>query len=287
MFLQGAFGNLHCVELATGKVVWKKDLRREFAAKDKLVWGTCSSPLIVDDKLIVNPGGKTASLVALNPKNGDIIWKAPGEPAAFSSFVVAKLGDRTQIIGYDQTSLGGWDISNGDRLWTVTPPRPSDFNVPTPLIVDQAILVSTENNGTRRYEWDKSGKIQSEPAALNEDLAPDSHTPVVIGNRLFGVWNELYCLDLSQGLKTLWTGDDPAFFNYAVLIASPTRLLAVSTQGELLLIDPLADEFRVISRLKLFEDDTGVYSHPALVGDRLYIRSSNHVGCLSLRSAAD
>lgn len=283
VILQGAFGHLHVVELATGKTVWKKEMRREFAANDKLVWGTCSSPLIVAGKLIVNPGGKQASLVALDPSTGDVLWKAPGQPAAFSSFISAKLGGRTQIIGYDQKSLGGWDVESGERLWTLEPPRPNDFNVPTPLIIDRSLVVTTENNGTRQYAFDDAGSIQAEPTAVNEDFATDSHTPVIVGNRLFGVWNQLYCLDLNDGLRTIWTGDDPAFANYAVLIASPTRLLSVSTQGELLLIDPLADEFRVISRLKLFEDDNGVYSHPAIVGDQLYIRSSNHLGRLSLR----
>ena len=219
----------------------------------------------------------------MNPNTGEVVWKTPGEPSAFSSFIAAKFGDRTQIIGYDQKSLGGWDAASGQRLWTLTPPRPHDFNVPTPLVIDQTLIVSTENNGTRRFEFDESGAIRAEPTAINQDLAPDSHTPVVIGQRLFGVWNQLYCLDLNEGLKTVWTGDDPAFYNYAALIASPTRLLAASTQGELLLIDPHADEFRVASRLKLFDDDNGVYAHPAIVGDRLYIRSSTHVGCLSLR----
>ena len=283
VFLQGAFGQLHCVRLATGVIVWKKDLRQEFGANDKLIWGTCATPLIVDGKLIVNPGGADASVAALDPQTGQLIWKSPGEPAAFSSFIAATLGNRTQVIGYDQKSLGGWDPASGQRLWTLTPPRPNDFNVPTPLVIDQSIVVSTENNGTRVYPFDESGILQTTPTAVNEGLAPDTHSPVVIGNRLFGVWNELYCLDLNDQLKSIWTGEDSAFYNYTALIASPTRLLAVSTQGELLLIDPHADEFRVLSRLKLFDDDNGVYSHPAIVGDRLYIRSSTHLGCLSLR----
>lgn len=283
VYLLGAFGQLHCVELATGNVVWKKDLRREFHAHDKLVWGSCSSPLVVEGKLIVNPGAKDASVVALDPKTGNVLWKTPGEPSAFSSFLPVRIGDQTQVVGYDQTSLGGWDVATGKRLWQLTPPRPHDFNVPTPLLVNQTLIVSSENNGTRRYEFTSSGTLRPDPVATNEDLAPDSHTPVVIGNRLFGVWNELFCLDLNDGLKTVWTGDDSAFYNYAVLIASSNRLLAISTQGELILIDPAADEFRVLGRLKLFDGDSGVFSHPAILGDQLYIRSSTHVGRFSLQ----
>jgi outer membrane protein assembly factor BamB len=66
-FLLGAFGHLHCVRLGDGEVVWRRHLRDEFEAQDELVWGVSASPLIVDGKLIVSPGGPEASLVALDP----------------------------------------------------------------------------------------------------------------------------------------------------------------------------------------------------------------------------
>src|SRR5207237_7959511 len=75
VFLAGAFGHLHCLELATGKVVWELDTREDFGAKDVRNWGTSSSPLLVDGRLIVNPGGKDASLVALDPATGTVLWK--------------------------------------------------------------------------------------------------------------------------------------------------------------------------------------------------------------------
>ena len=283
VFLYGAFGHFHCVELATGKVVWQSDLRSQFGVTDKLVWGMACSPLIVGGKLILSPGGKEASLVAVEPRTGKVIWKSPGNPAAFASIVVGSFGGKQQIIGYDNISLGGWDIATGKRLWTLVPEVAKDFNVPTPIVWGDKLVVATENNGTRIYGFDAEGNIKPQPLAEYFDLAPDTHTPVIAGDRLFGVWSRLYCLSLSNGLKPLWTAQDEAFFDYATILATDERLLITSQAGELLLIDAKADQFKILSRLKLFEDENGVYSHPALVGERLYVRSSGEVVCLPLK----
>jgi len=285
-FLYNAFGRLHCVRLATGEVLWKKDLHAEFGGRDEEnAWGTSSSPLIVDDRLIVNPGDPEASIVALKPETGAVLWKTPGGKAAFGSLIVGTFGQKRQLVGYERHALCGWDIVTGERLWRLVPPRGNDFNVPTPLAIGHELLVTTENNGTRLYRFDDTGRIVPQPVATNDALAPDTHTPVELGGRLFGVWDGLHCLDLKDGLKTLWKSDDNAFDGYATIIGSGNRLLVVSKHGELLLIDATSDRFRLISRLNVFDDDPGVYSHPALVGHHLYLRGSEEIVCLDLDPA--
>lgn len=280
VFLLGAFGHLHCVRLETGEIVWKKDLRQEFQVTSKMVWGHASSPLVFDDKLLVNPGGPGAAFVALELKTGNVIWKTEGDAAAFASFLHASVGGRPQVVGYDATSLVGLDPDTGKKLWRHVPPRPNDFNVPTPLLWRDKLVVTTENNGTRIFGFDSEGRLINEPLSVNEDLAPDTHTPVIVGDRLFGVWNSLYCLDLAAGLKPVWIGDAKTFHHYTSLIASDRRLLATGIHGELLLIDPSAGEFQVQSQFNVTDDDSGVFSHPAMVGNRLYIRTSTDLRCL-------
>lgn len=283
VYLFNAFGRLQCVRLANGEVVWKKDLLSTFGGQDTdNHWGTASSPLIVNDKLIVNPGGAQASIVALNPATGEVLWKTPGDKAAFSSFVVATLGGVRQLVGYDKHAILGLDIATGKQLWRLKPPRPHDFNVPTPLVIGERLIVSTENNGTREYRFTADGKIVPEPVAVNEDLAPDTHTPIIHGRRLYGVWSGLFCLDLTDGLKTIWRADDKAYDEYAAIIGAGDRALVISRNGELLLIDTAADQYRLVSRLSVFRDDPGVLSHPALVGKRLYLRGSEEIVCLEL-----
>jgi len=282
VFFFGAFGHLSCVDIKTGQQVWQIDVRDEFGVTETMPWGMCGSPLIARGRLIVNPGGKEASLVALDPATGEAVWESSGRPASYGSFIAAELGGREQLVGHDETTLGGWDTETGKRLWTVSPENLNDFNVPTPVIYRGQILVSTENNGTRLFRFGADGKIDKQPVAVCEELAPDTHTPVVIGDRLFGVWHDLYCLDLNHNLKILWRGVDKAFQSHASLIASDDRLLVCSSSGELILIDPRGDGLKLLGRLPAFSDETGLLAHPAVAGKRLYLRGHDEVVCLLL-----
>lgn len=283
VYLLGAFGHLHCVKLTTGDVVWQKDLRQEFQVTSKLVWGHSSSPVVVGNLLIVNPGGPEAGFVGLELESGKVVWKTPGDAAAFASFVVATFGGRQQVIGYDATSLVGLDPATGKKLWRHVPRRPNDFNVPTPVVWKDKLLVSSENNGTRMFGFDSEGRLAETPVAVNDELAPDTHSPVVVGDRLFGVWDALFCLDLKAGLKQVWQAENKTFFHYTSLIASDNRLLMTGTHGELVLIDPMVDRYQELSRVETTEDDAGVFAHPAVVGDRFYLRTSSDVRALALR----
>lgn len=283
VIVAGAFGYLGCLELKTGKVKWEMDIREEFKAEDERKWGMCSTPLIAEGKLIVNPGGKEASLVALDPRTGKVLWKTPGRPASYGNFVVATLGGKKQIVGHDLTTLGGWDIASGKRLWELKPALPGDFNVPTPIQVGAHLLVTTENNRTRLYQFQKDGHIDPKPLAVNKNLHNDTHTPVVVGRRVYGLHRRLFCLDLGDGLKTLWDHEDKPFNGYASILASDERLLIVSVGGEVTLLDAKADEYREISRWELFAGEQAGYAHPALVGSKLYLRGNGSIMAIELK----
>jgi outer membrane protein assembly factor BamB len=280
-YLLGAFGDLRCVNLTDGKLIWQRNLLREFHAQLP-TWGMCSTPLICDDELIVNPGGTNASLVALDCATGRTLWTSPGSMAAYSAFICAEFGDRRQIVGYDRQSLGGWDVKTGQRLWKLVPPVEGDFNVPTPLAVNGGLLVSTENNGTRLYRFDQSGRIIPKPAAEFSDLAPTTASPVVTCDRVFGAYSGLHCLDIHKGLKPIWHVDVETLGEHASFFADNERVLVITFGGELLLLDARADTCSVISRMRLFDDDVEVYSHPALAGQRLYARGGSSVVCVDL-----
>jgi ABC-type phosphate/phosphonate transport system substrate-binding protein/outer membrane protein assembly factor BamB len=276
VYLLGAFGDLHCVGLHGSGIAWRRDLIKDFGAKLP-PWGTCSTPLVVGDSLIVNPGAADASLVALSLYTGEVLWKTPGAPSAYGSLILGTFGGVRQIVGYDAGSLGGWDPNTGHRLWTLLPDKKGDYNVPTPVNIEGRLLVATENNGTRLYGFDHNGQIRPVPVAQTRDLAPDTSTPVAIDGLVFGCWRGLFCLDLNDRLRTLYsTEGDGAFREYAAFIAGKGRVLAVTVGGEMVLFQAARDAFTPIGRLRVFEG-AEVWSHPALVGNRLYIRSMNEI----------
>jgi outer membrane protein assembly factor BamB len=282
VYLASAFGEIQCVKRSKGEVVWDVDLHADFKPETELPWGMCASPLIVEGNLIVNPGAKDASLAALNAKTGAVVWKSPGAGAAYGSFLAGRFGGRLQIIGHDAASLGGWDAKTGKRIWRLAHRGSKEFGVSTPVAVGDRLLVASENDGTRLFRFSNDGKIDPHPIATNEDLAPDSHTPVVVGQRVFGVWSDLFCLDHTKGLSAVWRGEDKAFGQYASILASPDRVLVVGLNGELVLLSATDSKLRILGRSQIFADDHGVYSHPALVGNHLYIRGSTEIVCVDL-----
>jgi outer membrane protein assembly factor BamB/ABC-type phosphate/phosphonate transport system substrate-binding protein len=282
VYLLGAFGQLRCVNLRDGKLIWERHLLKDFKAPVP-TWGMCSTPLIVDNKIIVNPGATNASIVALDHANGRVSWKTAGAPSAYSAFICAELGGRRQIVGYDRDSLGGWDINTGTRLWRISPAMEGDFNVPTPIAVHGGIIVATENNGTRLHHFDPGGRIIGTPAAEFRDLSPTTASPVVTQGRLFGTSPGLYCLDISNGLRSVWHLDEKGVDEHASLIAdNEGRVLVITLGGELILLDGKSDTCNILSRARIFEDDVEVYAHPALVGTRLYARGGSSVLCVDL-----
>ena len=279
-YFRGAHGHVLCLKIADGTVVWECNLRDEFPLSEELPWGYCGSPLLIDGKLILVAGAKNASLIALDAKTGDLLWKSPGGSPGYGSLNVGTLGGVRQIVGHDDNSLGGWDIRTGKRLWKIVPEADGDFNVPTPLMWKGKLIVVTENNGCRLFEFDDMGGINPKPAAVNNRLRSDMCSPVIVGDYLFCVKDFLYCLDLSDELKECWRLRDKSIGSYASLIASADRLLLVG-KGELLLLGTDGVK-KILARQRVFDENVILYSHPAIVGSRLHIRGDKKLISLNL-----
>lgn len=286
-YLLGAFGDLHAVRIETGKRLWRVSLRAISGAATP-TWGFCGAPLLVDGLVIAQAGGPTASLVALKAETGALVWKNPGDAPGYGNLVVATLGGRRQIVGHDKASLGGWDIRTGRRLWRLVPPETGDFNVPTPLPLGGRLVVATENNGTRLYGFAADGTIMPTPEALCAEARPGTASPVACAGC---VWVStdmgLFCLDSEQGLRVVWRGEEPPLQEHASLIAGPSTVLATFLGGRMALLpgrpEPGAKP-RLLQGLAPTDPnaDVAVWSHPALVGNRLYVRNNLEIVCFSV-----
>lgn len=289
VYLLGAFGHLHCVDLFSGKIIWQKNLAADYQVpRERLsAWGYCSSPLVVDRRLIVAPGAEDASVVALDPATGRELWRSTGAPAGHGSFIAATVAGETQVIGHDNATLGGWSVASGRRVWTLKPPVAGDFNVPTPVLVGDKLLVTTEMNGTRLHAFQADGTISPEPLARSDDLSPDMATPVAVGSRIFGVQECVIELDAARALDTVHRGDTGSLETYAAVVAGPERLLVIGNRGRLMMYDISDGGCRLASECDAFVEMEGaagnpIYSHPAIVGTRLFIRGEHEIACLEL-----
>jgi outer membrane protein assembly factor BamB len=282
VYLCGAFGHVTCVDRELGIELWQRNVAIDFGTPE-LEWGLAGSPILVDDKLILQPGGAQGSIVALDPLSGETLWATGTAPPGHSSLIVAAPGGRRQVVGYDKLTLGGWDVATGARLWTFAPPVNGDFNVPTPLLVDDSLFVTTENNGSRLYAFAKDGTLNPQPLASDRQLCPDSHTPVIAADRVFGVSEGMHCLN-ARTLEPIWRSTVPDVGDYASIIASDTRVLVLTIHSDLLLFDATADQPTLLSRLALTEDGQETLSHPACSQRKLYVRVGGRLLCLDLEA---
>lgn len=272
----GALGDLRCLELETGNVVWSKHLVRDLHGIMPQ-WGYAASPIAIDGRLIVQPGGDSASIAALDLETGEVVWKTPGRQAAYASLVPWSHGTKSQVIGFDYRTLGGWDVEDGKRLWEVKPKVPNDFNVPTPIVTSEGIILTSENNGTRLHAWTDQGTAAETPSAEFLDLAGDSHTPILMGKYLVGVNRGLYVLDAHRQLQVVSEFFDPPLDGYCCVMASQDRVLVQCEKGELLLLEIGDSGVREIDRLQVGDANAQILAHGAMAGSIYLVRLADRL----------
>ena len=280
-FICGASGTVFSVDMITGKEIWHKKLAEDFngAAPE---WGYSSSLIIVDGKLILNPGGADAAIVAVNPATGETIWKTAGDGATYSSLISGNFGGVSQLVGYDGGNLCGWEVATGKRIWKITPAENEDYLIGSPVNVDGKLLVAGTKNFTRLYTFGKLGKINTKPAAVNEDLTPDMPTPIYYKGLVYGICNNgIICLDPAKKLKKLWSNDAlPGATSFGMLFAGNDRVLVCTYDGDAYLLEATGTKLNVISEAhKLFSG----YAFPAVASGKLIARSAKELACYSLK----
>ena len=279
-----AWGELFCLRLADGCIVWRKHLAREFEQKPP-AWGYTTSPILADGKLLVSPGGKGGPVTALDPESGATLWRGAGRGLNYATFSVSTLGGVPQVVGYDDRTAGAWDLKTGQRLWTLRMENAVGYVVPSPVTVGDRLLLTSDQEGARLYRFSLAGAVEGHPAALNEDVAPDVSTPTVWGDAILCSSGGLVLLDASpanpQGiLKTLWVYDtEDCVTGLCHTVVSQDRALVMCEDGQVLLLAADRNACRVLDRQKLC-DTTWVY--PALAGGRLYVRDPKRLYCYEM-----
>jgi outer membrane protein assembly factor BamB len=280
VFTLAARGDVHAVDLKTGKVAWKKNLVTDF--KGYLpTWGYCSSPLMAGGNLILNPGSRAAAVVALDPKDGKLVWAATGSSANYSSFVTATIGGTEQLIGYDQAVLFGRSLKDGAKRWSIPVETSAGYLVPSPVF-GGGRLVLTREDGTSLHAFAEDGTLNKSPVGESEAFLMENNTPVVLGDIVLGTSNGegLLALDLKDGLKELWRlENEPGFTGFSTILAGDGRALVFDDRGTLHLVAVDRKAGKVLGKLKLCRSTLAA---PALAGTHFFVRDPKNLYCYNL-----
>ena len=121
VYALGGDGDLSALDARTGKIVWTKNVLKDFGGEN-ITWGISESPLVLGDKVLVNAGGPGASIVALNKSNGSLVWKSQSDRAGYSSAIPLTLNGLTQVVFFTGQRAVGLDAKDGRLLWEYAKP---------------------------------------------------------------------------------------------------------------------------------------------------------------------
>ena len=143
-------GDLVCVQASDGKEVWRKSFATDFGNPPKPTWQFSESPLVDGEKLIVVPGSSEAVMVALNKKTGDVLWKCaadlPGkghDGAGYTGAVISNAAGIRQYVTLVGKGAIGVDAQTGKLLWHYNRVANGTAVIPTPLVWDDYVFVSS------------------------------------------------------------------------------------------------------------------------------------------------
>lgn len=281
LFTLGAEGLLHRLEPTTGTVVWQADLRRD-AGREPPPWGFSSSPLVVDDVVIVYAGGADGrGVLAYGVADGVLRWSAPAGSHSYSSPQLSQVAGRASVPQVTEAGLTLIDPADGSVLWQYEWPF-DQYRALQPLLVDDLTLVMSTGLGvgTRRLDLRREGGgLAAEERWTSRGLKPDFNDLVAHEGFLYGFDpNILACIDLETG-KRRWKGGRYGH-GQLLLLPAADQLLVLAESGAVALVRAGPEGFEELSRIEVLHAKT--WNHPALVGDRLYVRNGEEAVALEM-----
>jgi len=278
VYVMGATGILDCLDGATGKAIWSRNVLAD-TNTGNLTYGKSCSPLVAGDLVIVTGGRGGPSLLAYHIADGSPAWTGGDETPGFASPVLATIAGVPQVLTINADSATAHASADGHVLWRFNWPgsMPKDIQ-PVALEPDRVLLSAGYGLGTLVLREQLDGSLLSiHTIWANRYLKPKLSNVTIHGGHVYGLDDGiLTCLDLPTG-KRMWRGDE---YGFGQLLAVDDLLLIQSESGDVALVAAVPDGFHEIGRFAALTGKT--WQGPALSGHRLLVRNDHEAACYEL-----
>lgn len=280
IYALGATGELRCLDAKTGAVIWGKNILSDSGAQN-LPWAMAASPLIVDDKVIVLPGGTSGnSVVAYNKNTGAPVWKALNDRQGYVSPMLVTLAGRRQILVVSSNRIVGLAPEDGSLLWSQGWDTDMGINVSQPIIVDKNrfFVSSGYGKGAALVEVTGSGNsFSAKPIWQNINMKNKFNSSVLHKGYVYGLDEGiLSCVDVNTGERK-WKGGR---YGYGQVLLAGDHLIVMSDAGELVLLRATPDQHSEVARFAALEGKT--WNYPAIAGGKLLVRNATQMAAYKI-----
>ena len=280
LYALGATGELRCLDARTGKLVWSKNILKENGASN-LQWGMAASPLVVDDKVVVMPGGSNGkSVVAYNARTGAPVWGALSDSASYTSPMLVTLAGRRQVLAVTARYVAGLAPENGAVLWALPWANSIGINVAQPIVVgpNRFFVSSGYGKGAALVEVaDAGGKLSAAPVWERASMKNKFNSSVLHEGHVYGLdEGMLTCVDVATG-EQKWKARG---YGYGQVVVASGHLIVTTEEGEIALVRASPAGHTELSRFPALEGRT--WNVPAIADGRLLVRNATQMACYKL-----
>jgi outer membrane protein assembly factor BamB len=280
LYALGATGELRCLDASSGAVIWGKNILSDNQAKN-LPWAMAASPLIVDDKVIVLPGGTSGkSVVAYNKNNGAPVWRVLNDTQAYVSPMLVELAGRRQIVVVSASRVVGLAPENGALLWEYPWDTDNGINVSQPIMVDRNRFFISSGYGKGAALVEVKGSGNSFTASKiweNTNMKNKFNSSVLYNGYIYGLDEGiLVCLDVNTGERKWKDGR----YGYGQIILAGSHLIVTSDKGDVALVKATPSAYTEVARFAAVEGQT--WNYPAIDNGRLLVRNSNQMAAYDI-----
>jgi outer membrane protein assembly factor BamB len=293
-FTVGTTGRFLCLEMPTEpkgqpRVAWEHDLIGEFESSVPQ-WGVACSPLIEGDLVIVQPGGKSGSVVAFDKKSGEVRWRAGSNQSGYSSPVAATIGGQRMIFAFAGDALLVIRPTDGKVMDNYEWKTGNLGNIATPIVVDEYVFISSayqQGSALLRVEV-KGDEARFVQVYARRGRGYQNHhsTSVFKDRHLFGFDGmggaRLKCVSFDTGKEDEDWEAGGIGTGSGTLILAEKHLIILTEKGDLCLVEANPEEFHLVKRMKVLSGNNN-WATPTLVDGRLYLRDEEKVVCYDVR----
>jgi outer membrane protein assembly factor BamB len=293
VYVFSSYLRLHCLEAATGRVVWRRDFRTELSA-GVVEWQNAASPVIVGDLILVNGNARPNRLLGIRKSDGTTAWRRHDEQMTQATPTYAVLAGIPHVIFFGEPNLVAVRPDNGDLLWRY-PFRFSTSTAASPVVADDQVYCSAAygvGSAVVRVSPAAGGAGVTVSEVWNKRNANMNHwaTPVYHDRHFYGVYGQsslsLRCIEAATGnekWRTSTVGGESVGYGSILLVAG--QLLVTTEEGLVTLASPDPEAYAPLTSFRALT--TGkCWNSPALADGILYLRSTTQIAAYDVAPPA-